>query len=209
MENHTPSQYEQWSSGWKPSMQTPISHGLTTAHPLLKCLSSGAVDTGPMSPPLIHWPTGQRMEHVDANAYLPGSFERLSVGQPPWPTGHRCNPVCVSSRSATHFRCPDLSAVDRPSLPSDLLLGRHAPDNLGQPRTTPAEQSLLTTPWGGGGPRACEMAGRVVLARNPRGKPTKPSPPTPPFLVAVRGAGTWGGPTNDDPASNPRDTPNR
>ncbi len=54
---------------------------LRQTHPLLKCLSSGAVDTGPMSDPLILWPTGQRMEQVDANAYIQRSFERSSVGQ--------------------------------------------------------------------------------------------------------------------------------
>jgi hypothetical protein len=52
---------------------------LRQTHPPLKCLSSGAVDNGPMSYPLILWPTGQRIEQVDANAF-PGSFERLSVG---------------------------------------------------------------------------------------------------------------------------------
>jgi hypothetical protein len=62
---------------------------LRQPHPLLKCVSSGAVDTGPITPPLTHWPTGQRMDHVDANAYFRGSFEHLSVGQPGWPTVHR------------------------------------------------------------------------------------------------------------------------
>jgi hypothetical protein len=32
-------------------MQTPISQGVMTIHPPLKCLSGGAVDTGPMSDP--------------------------------------------------------------------------------------------------------------------------------------------------------------
>jgi hypothetical protein len=54
---------------------------LQRSHPQLKCLSSGAVDTGPITPPLTHWPTGQRMDHVDANPYFRGSFEHLSIGQ--------------------------------------------------------------------------------------------------------------------------------
>jgi hypothetical protein len=44
--------------------------------------------------------------------------------------------VCVGAH-AIQFRCPDLSGVDRPSLPSGLLPGPDAPDNLGQPRSTP------------------------------------------------------------------------
>ncbi len=62
---------------------------LRPPHPLLKRLSSGSADTRPMSYPLTLWPTGQRMEQVNANAYFPRSYKRPSVGQTVWPTVHR------------------------------------------------------------------------------------------------------------------------
>jgi hypothetical protein len=62
---------------------------LRQIHPLLKCLSYGAVDTGAMSDPLTLVPTVHRIEHVNANAYIPGSYERPAVGITGWPTVHR------------------------------------------------------------------------------------------------------------------------
>jgi hypothetical protein len=45
------------------------SKDLRQNHPQLKCLSGGAVDTGPMSHPPILWTTGQRMGQIDENAF--------------------------------------------------------------------------------------------------------------------------------------------
>jgi hypothetical protein len=65
------------------SIQVHVFHGFTTdpsTHPLLKCLISGAVDTGPISYPLIVIPTVHRMARVEVNAYIRAVFEPSSVG---------------------------------------------------------------------------------------------------------------------------------
>jgi hypothetical protein len=49
-------------------MQTPISQGVMTIHPPLKCLSGGAVDTGPITPP-SH--IGQRAKGWNKSMQMP------------------------------------------------------------------------------------------------------------------------------------------
>ena len=86
-------------------MQTPISQGLTTNHPQLKCLSCGAVDTGPMSHPLpILWPTGHRMIY-------PAYVKRLCV----------C--VCEAQMQSI-FVSQVVRRVDRPFGPLNEMAGR-------------------------------------------------------------------------------------
>ena len=106
---------------------------LRQIHPQLKCLSRGAVDTGPISDPPIVWTTGQRMAGVDANACFQGSFERLSVVQPCWTTGqrmilpgiHKKAPcVCVCRGAMQSIFVPAVVPVDRASRPLGEMAGR-------------------------------------------------------------------------------------
>jgi hypothetical protein len=105
----------------------------------------GVINAHSIGPPVVHWSTG-------------------------WSTRRTRKDVCacVSRRRAIHLW--DLSGVDRPSLPSGLLLDQDAPDNPGHSRAR-------------GG-----VAGRVIFVRKPREKPTKPSPPTLSLVAGRRAA---------------------
>ncbi len=67
-ENHTPSQYDQWISGWKPSMQMPISQGVTTVQ------STDQV--------LDQWISGYRPDHAPSESGQRASGWNMSMQMP-------------------------------------------------------------------------------------------------------------------------------
>jgi hypothetical protein len=56
-----------------------------------------------VAPPIL-WTTGQRLEHVDANAYFQRVLERSAVVQPCWPTGQRISYGCLPRRGPRRLR---------------------------------------------------------------------------------------------------------
>src|SRR2546428_12673312 len=70
-------------------MQTPISQGVTTDPSTAQLREQWSSGYRRDVTPLTLVPTVHRIDHVDANTYIPRSYERPSVGINSLPTVHR------------------------------------------------------------------------------------------------------------------------